>query len=84
MAAVIPIKVLLPIFPGFNTLDLNGPLEVLARPKESGTFKCTIAAAEDLTLAAEGVSIQVRGCLGCICFAAGSALESRVLRTESI
>ncbi|SLM35437.1 DJ-1 domain, InhA-type [Lasallia pustulata] len=58
MAAVTPIKVLMPIFSGFNTLDLNGPLEVLARPKEKGTFKCTIAAAEDVTLAAEGVSIQ--------------------------
>ena len=62
MAAVTPIKVLMPIFSGFNTLDLNGPLEVLARPKEKGTFKCTIAAAEDVTLAAEGVSIQVRRC----------------------
>lgn len=54
-----PLKVLLPIFPGFNTLDLNGPLEVL---KNSGlpdsTFEVYVASATELTKACEGVQIQ--------------------------
>lgn len=53
------LKVLLPIFPGFNTLDLNGPLEVLknsALPDE--TFEVYVASATELTKACEGVQIQ--------------------------
>ncbi|KEF57022.1 uncharacterized protein A1O9_07212 [Exophiala aquamarina CBS 119918] len=52
-------NVLLPIFPGFNTLDVNGPLEVL---KNSGlpddTFEVWVASATELTQACEGVQIQ--------------------------
>lgn len=53
------LKVLLPIYPGFNTLDLNGPLEVL---KNSGlpdeTFDVRVASATELTKACEGVQIK--------------------------
>ena len=52
-------KVLIPIFPGFNTLDLNGPLEVLknsALPDD--TFKVYIAAGEELTKSCEGVQVK--------------------------
>jgi putative intracellular protease/amidase len=53
------IKVLLPIFPGFNTLDLNGPAEVLGNtalpPK---TFSITVASATELTTSYENVTIK--------------------------
>ena len=54
-----PIPVLLIPFPQFNTLDLNGPLEILgnaALPK--GTFAITIAAKDDITTAVENVMIK--------------------------
>ena len=54
-----PIKVLLPIFPGFNTLDLNGPAEVLgntALPR--GTFSLAVASATEYTTSYEGVTIK--------------------------
>lgn len=59
MASPKPIPVLLIPFPDFNTLDLNGPLEILgsaALPKY--TFAITIAAKEDLTTAIEKVIIK--------------------------
>lgn len=53
------LKVLLPIFPGFNTLDLNGPLEVLKNSALSDdTFEVWVASATELTKACEGVRIQ--------------------------
>lgn len=55
------LKVLIVIFPGFNTLDLNGPLEVLknsALPDETFTVYITAAGDSDLTKACEGVQIQ--------------------------
>lgn len=54
-----PIPVLLIPFPDFNTLDLNGPLEVLgnaALPEH--TFSITIAAKDDLTTATENAIIK--------------------------
>jgi len=54
-----PIPVLLIPFPQFNTLDLNGPLEILgnaALPK--GTFAVTVAAKGDITTAVENVMIK--------------------------
>jgi transcriptional regulator GlxA family with amidase domain len=54
-----PIHVLLPIFPGFNTLDLNGPAEVLgntALPRN--TFRITVASATELTTSYENVTIK--------------------------
>jgi transcriptional regulator GlxA family with amidase domain len=54
-----PISVLLIPFPGFNTLDLNGPLEILgnaALPER--TFSITIAAKDDLTTAFENITLK--------------------------
>jgi transcriptional regulator GlxA family with amidase domain len=54
-----PIKVLVPIFPGFNTLDLNGPAEVLgntALPRNA--FLITVASAAELTTSYENVTIK--------------------------
>src|SRR4051812_26291675 len=57
--ATTPTSVLLIPFPKFNTLDLNGPLEILGNAALSpGTFSVTIAAKEDLTTAVENVIIK--------------------------
>lgn len=54
-----PIPVLLLAFPGFNTLDLNGPLEILGNAAlPPHTFSITIAAASDLTTAYENVILK--------------------------
>jgi transcriptional regulator GlxA family with amidase domain len=68
MAVETPIQVLLLIYPSFNTLDLNGPLDVLKNPylsADSGisplqtdAFDITIAAASPLTTSYEGVAIH--------------------------
>ena len=53
------IQALLILFPGYNTLDVNGPLEVLGNTAlPLNTFQITIAAAEELTRACEGVRIH--------------------------
>jgi transcriptional regulator GlxA family with amidase domain len=54
-----PIKVLTLIFPGFNTLDLNGPVDVLgntALPRN--TFLITVASATEFTTSYENVTIK--------------------------
>ena len=52
-------KVLIPVFPGFNTLDLNGPAEVVGNsaiaPTE--TFATTIASATEATSAFENITV---------------------------
>jgi transcriptional regulator GlxA family with amidase domain len=54
-----PIKVLMPIFPGFNTLDLNGPAEVLGNTAlPHHTFLITIASATEHTTSYENVTIK--------------------------
>ena len=54
-----PIKVLLPVFPGFNTLDLNGPAEVLGNTAlPHGTFSIAVASAMEFTTSYEGVTIK--------------------------
>src|SRR3954463_1705063 len=54
-----PIPVLLIPFPSFNTLDLNGPLEILGNAAlANGTFAITIAAKDDITTAVENVMIK--------------------------
>jgi transcriptional regulator GlxA family with amidase domain len=68
MAAETPIQVLLIIYPGFNTLDLNGPLDILRNaylrpdsgisPLQMDAFEINIAAASPLTTSYEGVAIQ--------------------------
>ncbi|KAG4438186.1 hypothetical protein IFR05_006310 [Cadophora sp. M221] len=56
-----PLKVLIPLFPDFNTFDANGPIEVLSqvnRNSDSGDFfELFIAGETELTKAIEGVSI---------------------------
>lgn len=52
-------KVLLPIFPGFNTLDLNGPAEVLGNTAlPENTFELIVASATEHTKACEGITIR--------------------------
>lgn len=54
-----PIPVLLIPFPGFNTLDLNGPLEILGNAALlKNTFAITVAAKDDLTTAFEHVIVK--------------------------
>jgi putative intracellular protease/amidase len=54
-----PIPVLLIPFPDFNTLDLNGPLEILGNAAlDKDTFAITVAAKHDLTTAVENVIIK--------------------------
>lgn len=68
MATKSPIEVLFLIYPTFNTLDLNGPLDILRNaflrsdsgisPLKSDAFAITVAAASPLTTSYEGVAIQ--------------------------
>jgi len=68
MASDTPIQVLLIIYPTFNTLDLNGPLDVIRNaairadsglyPFKTDAFEITITAADVLTTSYEGVVIQ--------------------------
>jgi transcriptional regulator GlxA family with amidase domain len=54
-----PISVLLIPYPQFNTLDLNGPLEILGNAfLSAGTFTVTIAAKETHTTAYENVIVK--------------------------
>ena len=52
-------RVLVPIFPGFNTLDLSGPAEVFGNSAIASDkiFSITIASAVDRTTAFENVTI---------------------------
>lgn len=53
------IPVLLIPFPQFNTLDLNGPLEILGNAAlAAGTFAITVAAKSEITTAVENVMIK--------------------------
>jgi transcriptional regulator GlxA family with amidase domain len=53
------ITALLPIYPGFNTLDLNGPVEVLRNSSlPSKTFSITVASATEFTTSYENVTIK--------------------------
>ncbi|KLU82897.1 hypothetical protein MAPG_01965 [Magnaporthiopsis poae ATCC 64411] len=49
------LKALMVLFPGFNTLDMNGPFEVLAR---AGLFEMVTAAENEITRSAEGVQVK--------------------------
>lgn len=59
----LPLKVLVPLFPDFNTFDANGPIEVLATanriPSAGGRqfFQITTTAQDELTKSIEGVSL---------------------------
>ncbi|THC87353.1 hypothetical protein EYZ11_013200 [Aspergillus tanneri] len=58
------INLLVLLFPGFNTLDANGPIEVFSKASvppgsETGiTYKLTVAAKDDYIQAGEGVTIR--------------------------
>lgn len=52
-------QVLLILFPGFNTLDMNGPYDVFTKSGTSQYFSVTIAAEDDITKSFEGVLVQV-------------------------
>lgn len=59
MAAPSTSNVLLILFPGFNTLDENGPLEVFRKSGSSNIFKVTIASETELTTSVEGAIMKV-------------------------
>ena len=52
-------KVLIILFPGFNTLDVNGPYEILRKSGTSTFFDVSVASETDITTSGEGVRIQV-------------------------
>ncbi|KAL2059733.1 hypothetical protein VTL71DRAFT_10225 [Oculimacula yallundae] len=55
-----PLKVLIPLFPDFNTFDANGPIEVLSQANRNSSndiFKLYIAGETELTKSIEGISI---------------------------
>jgi hypothetical protein len=52
-------KILLILFPGFNTLDMNGPYEILQKAHDGNAFKITVASETDLTTAQEGAIVKV-------------------------
>ncbi|KAK5654760.1 hypothetical protein OQA88_7085 [Cercophora sp. LCS_1] len=58
MSAGEQFKVLIVIFPGFNTLDMNGPYEVLRKTKQGNAFKVTVASETEITTSTEGVHIK--------------------------
>ncbi|KXJ86063.1 class I glutamine amidotransferase-like protein [Microdochium bolleyi] len=53
-----PYKVLSIIFPGFNTLDLNGPLDVFTKSGQWDKFEVTIAAENEITESVEGLQVK--------------------------
>lgn len=58
------LEVLLVLFPGFNTLDMNGPLDVLSKSGTSTSFNIQVASESTdscgVTKSTEGVKVQVR------------------------
>lgn len=52
-------KALLILFPGYNTLDVNGPLEVFMKSGSTKIFDVTIASETDHTTSVEGAVMQV-------------------------
>jgi putative intracellular protease/amidase len=50
---------LLLLFPGFNTLDMNGPLEVFRKSGTSDVFVVTVASETEITDSTEGVHVKV-------------------------
>lgn len=58
------LEVLLLLFPGFNTLDMNGPFDVLTKSGTSTSFNIQVASESadpcGITKSGEGVKVQVR------------------------
>lgn len=59
MAALTQVNVLLIIFPGFNTLDANGPLEMFRKSGQSQIFTVTVASETEHTTSVEGCIMKV-------------------------
>lgn len=59
MAAPTHSKVLLILFDGFNTLDMNGPYEVLRKSGVRTGVKIEVAAESEITTSVEGVHVKV-------------------------
>ncbi|KAK3317129.1 ThiJ/PfpI family protein [Cercophora scortea] len=55
MVLLSSLNVLLILFPGFNTLDMNGPYEVLRKSGLSQNFNVTVASETDITTSIEGL-----------------------------
>lgn len=58
------VEVLLVLFPGFNTLDINRPFDVLSKSGTSTSFNIQVASESTdscgVTKSTEGVKVQVR------------------------
>lgn len=58
------LEVLLVLFPGFNTLDMNGPFDVLSKSGTSTSFNIQVASESTdrcgITKSTEGVKVQVK------------------------
>lgn len=52
-------KVLLILYDGFNTLDMNGPYDVLTKSGTSPNFSITVASETETTRSFEGALVQV-------------------------
>lgn len=52
-------KVLVVIFPGFNTMDMNGPCEVLQMAGNGQRFTLTVASESEITTSSEGIQVKV-------------------------
>lgn len=57
------LEVLLVLFPGFNTLDMNGPFDVFSKSGTSTSFNIQVASESTdhcgITKSTEGVKVQV-------------------------
>jgi len=58
-AAPLKSNILMILFPGFNTLDMNGPYEVLRRSGRNENCTITVASETEITTAEEGVQVKV-------------------------
>lgn len=58
------LEVLVILFPGFNTLDMNGPFDVLTKSGTNTSFNLQVASESTdrcgITKSTEGVKVQVR------------------------
>jgi len=52
-------KILLILFPGFNTLDMNGPYEILQKANNGNTFQIIVASETEITTSQEGAAVKV-------------------------
>lgn len=52
-------KVLLILYDGFNTLDMNGPYDVLTKSGTSTNFSVTVASETEITRSFEGALVKV-------------------------